>query len=78
LTVVLPREQALAQVICHDASPGVLAIARQRLPAADVRESELEALTFADASFNVVMTVSSIFYAEDMARRAQARIFRTV
>jgi SAM-dependent methyltransferase len=56
-----------AQVTALDASPGLLAIARQRLPAADVREGDLEALPFADARFDAVTAVNSIFYAQDMA-----------
>ena len=56
-----------AQVTALDASPGLLAIARQRLPAADVREGDLEALPFADASFDAVTAVNSVFYAADMA-----------
>ncbi len=56
-----------AQVAALDASPGLLAIARQRLPEADVREGDLEALPFADASFDVVVAVNSVFYAADMA-----------
>jgi SAM-dependent methyltransferase len=56
-----------ALVTALDASPGLLAIARQRLPAADVREGDLEALPFADASFDAVTAVNSLFYAEDMA-----------
>ena len=56
-----------AQVTALDASPGLLAIARQRLPAADVREGDLEALPFADASFDAVTAVNSVFYAQDMA-----------
>ena len=56
-----------AQVTALDASPGLLAIARQRLPAADVREGDLEALPFADASFDAVAAVNSVFYAADMA-----------
>ena len=55
-----------AQVTALDASPGLLAIARQRLPAADVREGDLEALPFADASFDAVTAVNSLFYADDM------------
>lgn len=56
-----------AQVTAFDASPGLLAIARQRLPAADVRQGDLEALPFADSSFDAVTAVNSLFYAEDMA-----------
>jgi ubiquinone/menaquinone biosynthesis C-methylase UbiE len=54
-------------VTALDASPGLLAIARQRLPAADVREGDLEALPFADVSFDAVVAVNSVFYAADMA-----------
>jgi SAM-dependent methyltransferase len=56
-----------AQVSALDASPGLLAIARQRLPGADVREGDLEELPFADASFDAVVAVNSVFYAADMA-----------
>jgi SAM-dependent methyltransferase len=56
-----------AQVNALDASPGQLAVARQRIPAADIREGDLEALPFADASFDAVTAVNSLFYAEDMA-----------
>lgn len=56
-----------AQVTALDASPGLLAIARQRLPSADVREGDLEALPFNDAGFDAVAAVNSVFYAADMA-----------
>jgi SAM-dependent methyltransferase len=56
-----------AKVAVLDASPALLAIARQRLPAVDVREGDLEALPFADASFDAVTAVNSLFYAQDMA-----------
>ena len=67
-----------AQVTALDASPGLVAIARQRLPAADVREGDLEALPFADGSFDAVVAVNSIFYAADMAAamRELARVAR--
>jgi SAM-dependent methyltransferase len=67
-----------AQVTAVDASPGLLAIARQRLPAADVREGDLEALPFADASFDAVAAVNSVFYAADMgaAMRELVRVAR--
>jgi SAM-dependent methyltransferase len=67
-----------AQVTALDASPGLLAIARQRLPAADVREGDLEGLPFADASFDAVTAVNSLFYADDMdaAMRELVRVVR--
>jgi SAM-dependent methyltransferase len=55
-----------ARVTAVDASPGLLVIARQRLPAADVREGDLEALPFADGSYDAVVAVNSVFYAADM------------
>jgi SAM-dependent methyltransferase len=67
-----------AKVTALDASPGLLAIARQRLPAANVREGDLEALPFADASFDAVTAVNSLFYADDMgaAMRELVRVAR--
>jgi len=56
-----------AQVSAVDASRGLLAVARQRLPDADLREGDLEALPFADASFDAVTAVNSVFYAADLA-----------
>jgi SAM-dependent methyltransferase len=56
-----------AHVSAVDASPGQLAIARQRLPTADVREGDLESLPFGDACFDAVTAVNSLFYAQDMA-----------
>src|SRR4051812_45684886 len=37
-----------------DASPGLLAVARERLPDADLREGDLEQLPYADDSFDAV------------------------
>lgn len=56
-----------ARVSALDASPALLAIARERLPGADVREGELETLPFGDAAFDAVTAVNSVFYAADMA-----------
>ena len=56
-----------ATVTALDASAGLLAIARARLPEADIREGDLEALPFADATFDAVVAVNSVFYAADMA-----------
>jgi SAM-dependent methyltransferase len=67
-----------ARVTALDASAALLAIARERLTAAVVREGDLEALPFADASFDAVTAVNSIFYAADMAAamRELSRVVR--
>jgi len=59
-----------AQVSALDASPALLAIARERLPTAEVREGDLEALPFSDGTFDVVAAVNSLFYAADMEKAA--------
>jgi SAM-dependent methyltransferase len=56
-----------ATVAALDASEPLLAIARERLPGADLRQGDLEALPFDDASFDAVTAVNSIFYAADIA-----------
>jgi len=56
-----------ARVTLLDASAPLLDIARERLPGADMREGDLESLPFADASFDAVTAVNSIFYAADPA-----------
>jgi SAM-dependent methyltransferase len=67
-----------ARVTGLDASADLLAIARERLPGAELREGELEALPFADASFDAVTAVNSLFYAADMAAamRELSRVVR--
>jgi SAM-dependent methyltransferase len=67
-----------AHVAALDASAPLLEIARERLPAADVREGDLEALPFADASFDVVTAVNSVSLAADMAKamRELSRVVR--
>jgi SAM-dependent methyltransferase len=66
LLAVLARLRG-AHVAAVDASGPLLDIARTRLPGADVRQGDLEALPFADSSFDAVAAVNSIFYAADMA-----------
>jgi SAM-dependent methyltransferase len=66
-----------AEVSAFDASEALLAVARKRLPAADVRQGDLESLPFADASFDAVTAVNSIFYASDMAA-AMGELVRVV
>jgi SAM-dependent methyltransferase len=67
-----------ARVSALDASAALLAIARERLPTADVREGDLESLPFADESFDMATAVNSLFYAADMAAamRELARVVR--
>jgi SAM-dependent methyltransferase len=59
-----------AQLGCNvtgaDASPALLTIARQRLPAARFEEADIEALPFADGAFDAVIAVNSVMYASDM------------
>ena len=54
-----------AVVSALDASEQLVAVARDRLPEGNVRVGDLEALPFADLSFDTVMAASSIQYAED-------------
>lgn len=52
-----------AQVIGIDAAPGLLEIARQRNPHNNFMEEDLEAMPFADNSFDVVTGFNSFQYA---------------
>ena len=56
-----------AQVSALDASAALVDVARKRMPTADIRVGDLEALPFADSSFDAVTAVNSVFYAADMA-----------
>jgi SAM-dependent methyltransferase len=66
-------------VTAIDAAASFLEAVRERVPSADVRQGDLEALPFADASFDAVTAVNSIFYATDMdaAMRELARVVRS-
>ncbi|HVI26898.1 MAG TPA: metalloregulator ArsR/SmtB family transcription factor [Xanthomonadaceae bacterium] len=58
--------------VCIDASPRVVAAARERLrpyPNVEVREGDMHALPFADASFDLVVLMHALTYA---TRPAQA------
>jgi SAM-dependent methyltransferase len=61
-----------------DISPGLLGIARERLPEADLREGDMESLPFDDASFDAVLGVNSFQFAGDPGRalREAARVLR--
>jgi SAM-dependent methyltransferase len=52
-----------AAVAGVDAAPALLAIARERTPAGDFREADLEALPFADASFDLVTSFNAVQFA---------------
>ena len=56
-----------ATVSAVDASEGLLDIVRGRLPGADVRQADLEALPYADAAFDAVIAINSVFYAANPA-----------
>ena len=77
LTLVLAAERgAVASGV--DISPGLLAIARYRLPRADLREADMESLPFGDAAFDAVTGVNAFQFAGDPRRalREAARVTR--
>jgi SAM-dependent methyltransferase len=47
-----------------DASEGLLAVARSRVPDSDIRQGDLESLPFDDHSFDAVTAFNSVQYAE--------------
>ena len=61
-----------------DAAAGLLEIARERVPEADLRAGDLQALPYDDDSFDVVTGFTSFFFADDMvaALREAARVAR--
>src|SRR4051812_23493897 len=61
-----------------DVSPGLLAVARERLPDADLREGDMETLPFADDAFDAVIGVNAFQFAGDPVRalREAARVTR--
>ena len=77
LTLVLAEERG-AIPAGLDISPGLLHIARDRLPAADLREGDLEYLPFGDATFDAVTGVNAFQFAGDPQRalREAARVIR--
>ena len=62
LALVLAARRGAA-VAGLDASAGLLAVARERLPEADLREGDLEALPYEDDTFDAVTAFNSIQYA---------------
>jgi SAM-dependent methyltransferase len=61
-----------------DISPGLLALARGRLPGADLREGDMEFLPFDDTAFDAVLGVNAFQFAGDPRRalREAARVAR--
>jgi len=67
---VMARERGAIVSGC-DISPAMLAIARERLPGADLRLAELENLPFEDAAFDAVIAINSLQFAPDPAKAAK-------
>ena len=67
-----------AQVAGLDASAGLLEVARERLPAADLRLGDIESLPYEDGTFDLVTGFNSFFFAADMtaALREAGRVAR--
>jgi ubiquinone/menaquinone biosynthesis C-methylase UbiE len=51
-----------------DASDALLAVARERVPEADLHAGDMQDLPFGDDAFDVVTGFSSFFFADDMTR----------
>ena len=77
LTLVLASERG-AVPSGVDISPGLLGIARDRLPHADLREADMESLPFGDDAFDAVTGVNAFQFAGDPRRalREAARVTR--
>jgi SAM-dependent methyltransferase len=67
-----------ASVAGLDASEALAAVARSRVPEADVRVGEMEDLPFADGAFDIVTGFNSFFFAADIvgALREAGRVAR--
>lgn len=68
-----------AEVAGIDVTPELLAVARERVPAADLREGDMRELPFAAGTFDVVSGVNSFQFAPDpsLAFAEAARVLRT-
>ena len=77
LTLVLAAERG-ATPSGLDISPGLLGLARERLPGADLRAGDMESLPFGDAAFDAVTGVNVFQFAGDPRRalREAARVVR--
>ena len=67
-----------ARVSGLDASPGLLAIAQERVPEGDFRHGAMVSLPWPDDAFDVVTFVNTLFFAADQERalREAARVAR--
>jgi SAM-dependent methyltransferase len=67
-----------AEVHGLDASPDLLAIARERVPDADLRTGDMQFLPWEDGTFDVVAGFNAFFFAADMiaALREAGRVAR--
>jgi len=77
LAMVLAAERG-AMPSGIDISPGLLGVARERLPQADLREGDMEELPFADAAFDAVIGINAFQFAGDPPRALSqaARVLR--
>ena len=77
LTLVLAARRG-AIPVGLDISPGLLGIARDRLPGADLREADMESLPFCDAAFDAVAGFNAFQFAGDPRRALHeaARVLR--
>ena len=77
LTLVLAQQRRVVPAGL-DISPGLLQVARDRLPDADLREGDLEFLPFGDAAFDAVTGINAFQFAGDPrhALREAARVTR--
>jgi SAM-dependent methyltransferase len=75
LTLLLAAERG-AVVTGIDVTPGLLDVARERLPGADLRVADMVALPVPDAAFDVVLGVNAFQFAGDpvQALREAARV----
>lgn len=75
LTLVLAAQRG-AVPAGIDISPGLLGVARERLPDADLREGDMEVLPFPDGAFDAVLGISAFQFAGDPLRalREAARV----
>ena len=77
LAMVLAAERG-AMPSGIDISPGLLGVARERLPQADLREGDMEELPFDDAAFDAVIGINAFQFAGDPPRALSqaARVLR--